>query len=97
MVTVGFLSQNFGRWCGPTNATLSFYDKATDELTKQVEQWRCFVSVSVSVGGSVFLLRVFIRSKYSLLLFTQELSFFQPNVNPVSKQCDPKIRFQNLF
>ena len=77
MVTFGLLSQNFGRWCGPTNATLSFYDKATDGLTKQVERWGCFVSVSVSVGGSgFFLLRVFIRSKYSLLFFTQEILIF---------------------
>ena len=26
VVAFGFLSQNFGRWQGPTNGTLSFYE-----------------------------------------------------------------------
>ena len=26
VVAFGFLSQNFGRWCGPRNGTLSFYE-----------------------------------------------------------------------
>ena len=58
MVTFGFLPQHFGRWWGPTDGTLSFYecwfsggDTQTLPYAKEFELFALTGSVDTKISG----------------------------------------------